>query len=268
MAAEKATALVLRVIDFSETSVICTLFTREFGRISALAKGARRPKGPFESALDLLSLCRVVFLRKTSGALDLLTEAKLERRFRPAAGNLENLYAGYYIAELLGEFGEDYDPLPELFDAANAALLALRDAGEAARQVPRFEWQLLRVLGHLPAFDHCAECGTSLIGAKNLTASGRIRFALLDGGAVCESCREGKKQVVSISIPAIQMMQSFADTDTETWRTMPLERATYGEMRGVLNNYFSHLLGRPTKMQKLLGLPANRTENPSISKST
>ncbi len=81
MAAEKTLALVLRAVEFSETSSVVTLFTRDFGKIRGLAKGARRPKGPFESALDLLSLCRLVFLRKSSEALDLLTEAKLERRF-------------------------------------------------------------------------------------------------------------------------------------------------------------------------------------------
>jgi len=84
MSSEKATAIVLRSVDFSESSSVVTLFTREFGKIHALAKGARRPKGPFEGALDLLALCRIVFLRKSSGALDLLTEAKLERRLRAA----------------------------------------------------------------------------------------------------------------------------------------------------------------------------------------
>jgi DNA repair protein RecO (recombination protein O) len=162
MSAEKATALVLRVIEFSETSSICTLFTREFGKIQALAKGARRPKGPFESALDLLSLCRVVFLRKTSGALDLLTEAKLERRFRPAGGDLRSLYAAYYVAELLGDMADEYDPHPELFDEAVATLLALRESGAAPRQILRFEMTALRLLGHLPSLTVCAECGEEL----------------------------------------------------------------------------------------------------------
>ncbi len=82
----KATAIVLRTVEFSETSLILTLFTREFGKVRGLAKGARRLKSAFESALDLLALCRIVFLRKSSEALDLLTEAKLLRRFRRQVG--------------------------------------------------------------------------------------------------------------------------------------------------------------------------------------
>ena len=161
MSLEKATAIVLRTIDWSETSSIVTLFTREFGKISGLAKGARRPKGPFESALDLLALCRIVFLRKSSDALDLLTEAKLERRFRPAQGDLSSLYAGYYVAELLGELTDEYDPHPELFDAADATLSALRTQPAVASLVLRFELTALRVLGHLPSLDACVECGAA-----------------------------------------------------------------------------------------------------------
>ena len=101
MPSEKATAIVIRAVEFSETSLVVTLFSREFGKIGALAKGGRRLKGPFESALDLLALCRIVFLHKSSEALDLLTEAKLLRRFRPAGRDLAGLYAGYYVAELL-----------------------------------------------------------------------------------------------------------------------------------------------------------------------
>src|SRR5215467_3258020 len=138
MSSEKTLALVLRVVEFSETSSVVTIFTRDFGKISALAKGARRPKGPFESALDLLSLCRIVFLRKSSDALDLLTEAKLERRLRPPSHDLSCLYAGYYVAELLSELTDDYDPHPELFDLADQTLVELSREGSPSLAVLRF----------------------------------------------------------------------------------------------------------------------------------
>src|SRR5204863_4232737 len=96
-------AIVLRLVEFSETSLVTTLFTEDFGKVGALAKGARRPKSAFEGALDLLALVRILFLRKSSDSLDLLTEARLERRFRSAQRDLPRLYAGYYVAELLAE---------------------------------------------------------------------------------------------------------------------------------------------------------------------
>src|SRR5207237_5639330 len=114
----KATGLVLRTTDWSESSRIATLWTREFGKVRGLAKGGRRLKSNFESALDLLNVCSIVLLRKSSGGLDLLTEARIVERFSQLRTDLPALYAGYYIAELLSDWTEDYDPHPVLFDEA------------------------------------------------------------------------------------------------------------------------------------------------------
>src|SRR5215813_8651627 len=125
VAAEKALALVVRTTDWSETSRIATLWTREFGKVRALAKGGRRLKSNFETALDLLSVCSIVFLRKSSGSLDLLTEAQVVKRFPRLRQDLPALYAAYYLAELLADWTQDYDPHPLLFDEALDTLRAL-----------------------------------------------------------------------------------------------------------------------------------------------
>src|SRR5213076_808690 len=117
-----ALGLVVRTTDWSETSRIATLWTREFGKVRALAKGGRRLRSNFETALDLLTVCRIVFLRKFSGSLDLLTEAQFQQRFPRLCADLPALYAGYYIAELLADWTEDYDPHPEVFEEALATL--------------------------------------------------------------------------------------------------------------------------------------------------
>ena len=118
MSTEKSPAIVIRQADFSESSRVVTLFTREFGKVAVVAKGVKRLKGPFEAALDLLSVCEVVFIRKSSAGLDILTEAKLQTRFKPRPGDLGSLYGGYYIAELLDALSEEYDPHSLLFDEA------------------------------------------------------------------------------------------------------------------------------------------------------
>jgi DNA repair protein RecO (recombination protein O) len=247
MSTEKTDAIVLRTVEFSETSLVVTLFTREFGKIGALAKGGRRLKGPFESALDLLALCRIVFIHKSSEALDLLTEAKLLRRFRPAGRELSSLYAGYYVAELLRELTDDCDPHPELFDLADETLEALAAGEVVSRRVVRFELGALRILGHMPSLDHCVECSTPV------EATGRVAFGELDGGVLCEQCRTGRKQVASLSAGALRTMSRLADPQTEAWRRIEINSRTLGEIRGVLDRYVTNLLGRRPRMHAYLG---------------
>ena len=246
MPSEKASALVLRVTDFSETSLVVSLFTREFGKIGALAKGARRLKNPFESALDVLTHCRIVFLHKSSEALDLVTEAKLVRRFRPTGKNLPGLYAGYYVAELLGELTDDNDPHPELFDLADETLAALAAGEGVQRRLVRFELGALRFLGHSPALRQCAECGTAI------ELSGRIAFGGIHGGVLCRDCRQGKSQVVAVSAGVLRTMAQLADLESQMWRRMEINANMLGELRGVLNHYMAHHLGRKPKMYDYL----------------
>jgi DNA repair protein RecO (recombination protein O) len=244
MAFEKTDAIVIRLVDFSETSCVVTLFSRHFGKIAALAKGARRPKGPFDSALDLLTVCRIVFLHKSSDALDLLTEAKMVRRFRSASKSLPHLYAAYYIAELLAALTDDADPHEELFEAALAAITALDELADVEATVVRFELETLRILGHMPSVDFCTGCGVEVAG------EGRVAFSQLTGGVLCGQCREGQSQLLSVSQEVLQAMRETAGSNQVT---PPLDDRVRGELRGVMNHYFSHLMGRRPRMQRFLG---------------
>ncbi|MBN2022624.1 MAG: DNA repair protein RecO [Pirellulales bacterium] len=246
MSTEKATAIVLRTTEFSETSLVVSLFTREFGKVGALAKGARRLKGPFESALDLLAVCRIVFLRKTSDALDLVTEAKLLRRFRPAGRDLAGLYAGYYVAELLGELTEDDDPHPEVFDLADDALAAFAAGDRVGRRVLRFELALLRTIGLLPSLDVCAGCGCRVPSGR------RVAFGHLDGGVLCAACRAGRTTVASVEADVINAMRRLAEPDDKAWQTAAWNVQTGGRLRGVMNHYMAHLIGRRPRLQPYL----------------
>ena len=246
MSLEKATAIVLRLIACSETSQVVTLFTREFGKIGALAKGAYRQKSPFDSALDLLTRARVVFLRKSSGGLDLLTEAKLEHRFRPPSHDLSPLFAGYYVAELLLEFTDEYDPHPELFDVAAKTLQALScdEEKNISPLILHFELSALRLLGHLPNLEQCVECG------KTIPTDGRVAFGQSSGGVLCPRCRPGKRHVAQIKGESLRALRWYAQDHRNNLQSAPYPIS--GEVRGIVNHTISHLLSREPKMQKHL----------------
>jgi DNA repair protein RecO (recombination protein O) len=245
MAAEKAQALVVRGTDWSETSRITTLFTREFGKVRALAKGGRRLKSNFDCAFDLLSVCQIVFLRKASGGLDLLTEARLDEQFPVLRQNLRALYAGYYVAELLADGTQDYDPHPVLFDAALGALRDLGKGNEPAAVVSAFELVWLRELGYSPRLDACATCGSQVLPEGNL----RAVFSPSAGGALCPACgpvAADRRWLTAAALAALRDLTAAVESDNPV--SLELSPAVREELRPVLGQTVSFVLGRRPRL--------------------
>ena len=236
-------AIVLKKVDFSESSLVLTLFSRNQGKIRALAKGGRRIKGPFESALDLMAHILVTYIPKRGDALDLLTESKLVRRFRPTGENFGGMYAGFYLIELLNEMTIEQEPMPELFDRAVMALSQLMTGKSVMPMVMRFEWQLLEQAGHFPSLDFCVHCD----GAIDPTQR-RIAFGHIDGGVVCPHCLPGTQQVSFITpelVKAIrQISRDVGDRIGNDGTKAVFDPSRQGAMRALLNQYLSHLIGK------------------------
>jgi len=239
MPSEKATGLVIRTTDWSETSRIATIWTREFGKVRVLAKGGRRLRSNFEVALDLLSVCSIVLLRKTPGGLDLLTEARVDERFPGLRGNLRGLYGAYYLAELLDIGTEERDPHPGLFDAGLAALRSLGSPNAADRAIVTFEMAWLRELGYAPRLDTCAVCGRPVNGS-------RLAFGARSGGVLCPQCAPAQRDRRPFSGAACSVLGGLArgeNDHVEEWRP-----ALRSEIRQLLGHYISHILGRRPKL--------------------
>jgi DNA repair protein RecO (recombination protein O) len=242
MAAEQALALVVRGSDWSETSRITTLFTREFGKVRGLAKGGRRLKSSFDVAFDLLTVCRVVFLRKAHGGLDLLTEAQMAERFPALRENLPALYAGYYVAELLSDGTQDYDPHPELFDAALETLRKLGDpGGSVADLVTRFELVWLKELGYSPRLDVCTGCGKAVPGGVP-----RVWFSPAAGGVLCTPCSPAQPDRRPLSGDALRALAALAAGQAAD------QECVRGELRALLGQVVSFVLGRRPRMHRFL----------------
>ncbi len=248
MAAEKALALVLRTTDWSESSRIATLWTREFGKVRILAKGGRRLKSNFENALDLLTVCSIVFLRKSSGSLDLLTEAQVIQRFGRLRSDLAALYAAYYIAELLAEWTQEYDPHSALFDESLDALRTLggdkAEGVEIGPRVARFEMVLLRELGYSPVLDHCAGCGGAL-------AEMELAFSAAAYGVLCRRCQGGQRDSRALSPRTWHTLHELAGPGDD-WRR-PWSPEVRVEIRQLLGQYVTYLLGRKPRLLSYLG---------------
>lgn len=239
MVMEKALALVVRGTDWSETSRIATLWTREFGKVRALAKGGRRLRSNFEVAFDLLTVCHIVVIRKHTGGLDLLTEAQVAERFPQLRTDLSALHIGYYVAELLSDGTQDYDPHPFLFDTAVATLRSLADRDSDRPCVAStFELAWLKELGYSPRLDTCAACDVDLSGPD----VGRVGYSPSTGGVLCPGCAPAVRDHRVLSGGAIAALRGMA-------RGVPeLSAGIRREVRQTLGQTVSYILGRRPRL--------------------
>lgn len=243
MSTEKTEGLVIRLADFSETSKVVTLFTHDHGKISTIAKGARRLKSAFEIALDLLTRCEIVFIHKSSGGLDILTEARLLSRFKPFQRNLSSLYGGYYVAELLNDLTEEGDPHRFLYEEACSTLQALAEGDSPRLRVLRFELTMLREIGQLPTFEACMGCDEPV--------NEQLAYALWvsQGGLICPDCRKDRYDPQATIMPpgTLAVLRKLADPDIDPGR-LAISAEQIKQLRRVLTTAISYVLGRRSKL--------------------
>ncbi len=240
MANIRDSAVVLKRLDYSETSQVIVFFTKAHGKVRAIGKGIKRStKTRFAVGIDLLDLGELVVSHRSdrAAALANVIEWKQTRSLSGLRERLNRTYGAQYAAEISGHLTEDWDPHPELFDALVAALEELADATDVLGAVVGYQLALLRSIGSLPRFDACVLCGRT----GDLT-----HFSSFEGGVVCRHCEAGqieKREVTVATLGVFQGMEGAASI------VGPFD---------LLNYHISHLMGREPALAAKLVPPARR----------
>nr|WP_297526114.1 DNA repair protein RecO [uncultured Roseateles sp.] len=147
-------AFVLHHYDWSETSLVLDLFSREHGRLAVVAKGAKRPYSQLRSVLLPFLRLQVTLSRPSKMNEDGAAEVQSLRGAEWVGGQTlpsgAALFSGYYVNELLLKFLPRQDAQPELFDAYAALLPQLRSVDDAQAALRAFELKMLAICGLLP----------------------------------------------------------------------------------------------------------------------
>jgi DNA repair protein RecO (recombination protein O) len=153
MDTERAEGVVLRRQPVTESSLLVTWYTREFGKLKTLAKGARRPKGPFQGKIDLFYCDEIIFLPSRRSDLHLLHDCFLEEPHQRLRESVESLAAASYVCELVEMATEREDPNPRIHALLTGILDALERRTNYAVLLIWFEIQLLAAAGWAPKWE-------------------------------------------------------------------------------------------------------------------
>jgi DNA repair protein RecO (recombination protein O) len=144
---ESTAAILLRKIKLTETSLIVTWLTEDFGRLKTVAKGARSPKSKFAGVLDLFFRCEIQFGRSAKSDLHPLREAVLLASHEQLRFDYCRTIMAAYFVELIELVTEPEHPAPELYDLLRRALEHLDSHPCSERALLHFEAELARLLG-------------------------------------------------------------------------------------------------------------------------
>lgn len=176
-------AIVLHAFDYRETSRIVRLATRDLGVISAIARGAKRPRSRFGLGLDLFTGGAAHLIVHPTGDLHALTAFDSPRARPGLAGSLRRFGAAAALGELCIRFGTEAPASVHDELAAGLDALALADDASAASGALAVAWRIVAELGFAPTVDQCAVCH------RDLSPDEETLFAHRAGGAVCATCR-------------------------------------------------------------------------------
>ncbi len=230
----KTEAVVLKSMKYRETSKIVTFYTRDFGKVRAIAKGARQSRNKFGSSLEPMSYVLLVLYRKEHRDLQLVSQCDLIKSFRHLSEDLGKMAVCMSAIELVEKVSHDEEKNEQFFQL----LIDLLSTVNSATQQPwnvlyGFEIRLSGILGFQPNFEKCALCGKAIIpGNKD---SNSVVFHLSKGGPLCSTCVTQSGFRVSVSSDSLKVL---------------IQLASFRKLEEIVNFEFSH--SRRPEIESLL----------------
>jgi len=236
-------AVVIGRRDFREADRIVTLFSRELGKLSVIAKGSRKPTARSGPAIEYFARARYMLARGRD--LDVVTSAELLERPAQLEDNLTRLAYASHMAELTGRLAQEGQEFPLLYDLLVRSLRALGSSPDDIATVRGFELAALAQVGYQLDLWHCAQCRSELQAAVNY-------LGLRTGGILCVGCRPSDSQTVAISVNAQKYLRLLGRQGQAAGRQILVNPALAVELERVMASYVSSVLERDLTSLRVL----------------
>jgi DNA repair protein RecO (recombination protein O) len=240
----KSIGFCIRRLDFSETSQVVTFYTRDYGRLDLIAKGAKRKRSPTQGRIDLFACGELVFVGKRQGTLHVLAEFNPRELFEGLRRSLPRAYSAFYVAELLDRSQHGGYADARFYAVCEATLrqLAVGERIDVSRMI--FEAHLLDALGVAPQVQRCVECG------GRLPTRGQVAFAAGRGGALCKSC--ASSDAWWLPAGALGIVEGLRRASPGAAGRIRIPSPLVMPAREVLRRCIVHALEREPRMMRLV----------------
>lgn len=223
-------AIVLRTYRLGEADKIVSLFTRQMGRIRAVASGAQRTKSRYGGALESMSYVRLWVFERENRDLSRLNAVEILESFF----DMQKDYATHIAAQFVVEVAEQLLPEREVNERAFRLLLVVLRALKRFREIDRplvyFDYWILRLAGFLPDLTVCAQCGKRFEGES-------AYFAERLPGFVGPECHLGLTAGARpVPVTSLADLQRVCSKPLDNWISEQDKPRGISEIRGLLES--------------------------------
>ncbi|NNF98507.1 MAG: DNA repair protein RecO [Desulfobacteraceae bacterium] len=249
MSGFSTTAIILRRVEYGDYDFILTLFSRDRGKISAIAKSAQKSKRRFGGILELFSLLEIEVGSSRSGGLLILKEAVSRNLFSNIRSDIKKTAYACYWTELINLWLEEGNTHPALYEVFGYVLEQLDRAGIDEEPLSiLFQMRFLSIAGLKPNFESCANCRRP---TADIDAS-MVFLSLSAGGVICPSCSGSRSANMKLSKGTIKLLQWMDGGDITKAGRIRFSAAEQKESLLFLESFIPYHIGREPKSLKFL----------------
>lgn len=242
MATYKAEGVVLRTRKLGESDQICVIFSREEGKLSAVAKGARKAQSRLLAVAQVFTHGYYLLYRGRS--LDTMTQGSVLRSFRPLRSDMERMAYASYACELVDVAVADRQPNDALFEALLSALTLFAEGDRPVSALHWFELRLLDALGYRPELESCVSCG--------LPSGDGPAFSIREGGILCARCRGRDAVALPVAPRVVAQMRHLLAAPARRIGILQIHESDRRQIQRLLRLYMDHHLERTVNSRSFL----------------
>lgn len=238
---ESSPAIVLRTRDYAEADRVVTVLTRDFGKLSGIAKGAKASRKRFERKLEPLTPVMLYFKRRPLGQLVFITRAEPSAQgYPPLDDDLAKLALGSYMVEMADALTTEEAEARGAFAVLEAGLRTLAE-GRASRVLRhRYEIRMLQAAGYGLDVERCRLCEQACDAA--------VYFVIARGGIVCQRCRpEAPEGAVRLDAASAMALRRMNGAEWSSWEVSCSEAIAM-----ALGRFLNSILDRKLRSAEFL----------------
>lgn len=259
MAIQKTAAILLGKKEIRQTSCIAHFYTKDFGKIRGLIKGARGPRAVFGTYLQEFCDYYIVYYEKKRKNIHTISECDLKETFRHLNDDLERRLWAYYAVELVDKLTALEDKNSNIYWLLLHTLKLFDSERFIDKVVMLFQIKLLQFLGLMPQLEFCVNC--------DKRPASEMHFSIRFGGLLCDKCFGADIQSFFLSKGTAASMRLLAKTPLLSLSRISISKKLREEISQLLGRFIDYQLGEHLKSARFIKSVANTGEEQCIFKT-